>query len=96
LGSHRPRWYAVPARALFVAFLITLMTFAVTLFGSIVAVVVAAALRGNNPDMRFAYRHVALPVAVLVGAIGLVVALVIEIRHYRQVKALEGIARVSQ
>jgi len=72
------------------------MTFSVTLFGSIVVVVVAAALRGNNPDMRFAYRHVALPVAVVVGAIGLIVALVKEIRHYRQVKALEGIARVSQ
>ena len=96
LGSHRPRWYAVPARALFVAFLITLMTFAVTLFGSIVTVAVAASLHGNNPDMRFAYRHVALPVAVVVGAIGLVVALVMEIRHYRQSKALEGIARVSQ
>src|SRR5215468_5733091 len=96
MAPRRPRWYAVPARALFVTFLITLLTFAVTLFGSIVTVVVSAALHGNPPDMRFAYRHVALPVAVGVGAIGLVVAFVMEIRQYRQAKALEGIARMSQ
>jgi hypothetical protein len=96
LGAHRARWYAVPARALFVAFLITWMTFAVTLFGSIVISVIAAALHGTNPDMRFAYRHIALPVAAVVGSVGLVIALVMEIRHYRQGKALEGIARVSR
>jgi len=96
VGSHHARWYAVPARALLVAFLLTLMSFAVTLFGSLVTVVVAAALHGNRPDMRFAYRHVALPVAVGVGLIALVAALVVEIRHYRQAKALEGIVRVSQ
>jgi hypothetical protein len=92
----RPRWYAIPARALFVAFLVTLLTFAVTLLGSILAVVVAAAVRGNNPDLRFAYRHVALPVAIVVGADGLIVSLALEIRHYRQMKTLEGIARLSR
>ena len=44
-GVHSPRWYAVPARALFVTFLVTLLTFAVTLFGSILTVVIAAAIR---------------------------------------------------
>src|SRR5215475_7290858 len=92
----RPRWYAVPARALFIAFLVTLLTFAVTLFGAIATVVISGALRGQNPDVRFAYRHVALPVAVVVGSVGLMVALVIEIRHYRQARALEGIARLSR
>jgi hypothetical protein len=95
-GLHRPRWYAIPARALFVALLVTLLTFAVTLFCTIITVVVAAALRGSNPDLRFAYRHIALPVAIVVGGIGLVAALVMEIRHYRQAKALEGIARASR
>jgi uncharacterized membrane protein len=95
-GVHRPRWYAVPARALFVTFLVTLLTFAVTLFGSIMTVVITGAIRGNNPDLRFAYRHIALPIAIVVGAIGLLVSLVVEIRHYRQMKALDGIARLSR
>jgi uncharacterized membrane protein len=92
----KPRWYAVPARAIFVTLLLTLLSFAVTLLVTIVAMVVGAAVRGTNPDLRFAYRHVALPVAVGVGAIVLVVTLVIEIRHYRQAQALEGIARLSR
>ena len=95
-GIPKPRWYAVPARALFVTMLVTLLTFAVTLFGSITTVVIVGAVRGHNPDLRFAYRHIALPVAAVVGAIGLLVSLVMEIRHYRQVKALEGIARLSR
>ncbi len=95
-GVHKPRWYAVPARALLVTLLATLLTFAVTLFGSIMTVVIAAAVRGNNPDLRFAYRHIALPVAIVVGAIGLIISLAMEIRHYRQRKTLDGIARVSR
>lgn len=95
-GVRQPRWYAVPARALFVTFLATLLTFAVTLFGSILTVVIVAAVRGHNPDLRFAYRHVALPVAIAVGAIGLILSLTMEIRHYRQMKTLDGIARLSR
>jgi len=92
----RRRWYAVPARALFVTLLLTLLSFAVTLLLTIIAMVVAAAVWGTNPDMQFAYRHVALPVAIAAGAIALVITLVIEIRHYRQAQALAGIARVSR
>jgi hypothetical protein len=92
----KPRWYAVPARALFVTLLLTLLSFAVTLLVTIITMVIAAAHRGFSPDMRFAYRHVALPVAVVVGAIVLIVTLVIEIRHYRQAQTLAGIARLSR
>jgi peptidoglycan biosynthesis protein MviN/MurJ (putative lipid II flippase) len=92
----KPRWYAVPARALFVTMLLTLLSFAVTLLVTILTMVIAAAIRGTNPDMRFAYRHVALPVAVVVGGLVLVVALAMEIRHYRQAKTLNGIARLSR
>ena len=95
-GHRRPRWYAIPARAGFVTLLLTLLAFAVTLLMSLVSVVIAAAVRGGNPDLRFAYRHVALPVAIVVGAVALVVTLGMEIRHYRQAKALAGIARVSR
>jgi len=48
------------------------------------------------PDLRFAYRHIAVPVALSVGAIVLVLALIMEIRHYRQSRALAEIARASR
>ena len=92
----RPRWYAVPGRILLVTFLMTLLSFAVTLFVAIVGMVVSAWFHGTSPDMRFAYRHVALPAAVVGGGIVFVVMLVLEIRHYRQAKALAGIARASR
>jgi hypothetical protein len=92
----KPRWYAVPARALFVTMLLTLLSFAVTLLVTILTMVMAAAIRGTSPDLRLAYRHVALPVAILVGAGVLVVTVVVEVRHYRQARILAGIARVSR
>jgi len=92
----QPLWYMIPLRALFVAFLLTLLSFAVTLLLSILGLVVAGWMRAVTPDMRFAYRHVALPVAIAAGTIILVVELVLEIRHYRQSKALAGIARASR
>jgi low temperature requirement protein LtrA len=95
-GSPRAHWYSVPARALFFSFLLTLMSFAVTLFFTILGSVVAAALRHSSPDLPFAYRHVALPVALGVGSVVLVISLTAEIRHLRQTRALAGIARASR
>ena len=92
----QPLWYIIPPRALFVSFLLTLLSFAVTLLLSILGLVVEGWMRAVTPDMRFAYRHVALPVAIVAGTIMLVLALVLEIRHYRQSKALAGIARASR
>ena len=94
--ARRPRWYGVPARVLFVTFLLTLLSFAVTLLVTILATVVRAALRHTRPNLPFAYRHVAFPVALGVGSVVLLVTLVAEIRHWRQTKALEGIARASR
>jgi hypothetical protein len=51
--------------------------------------------RGVHPNMTIAYRHVALPAAVVAGSIILVLALIMEIRHYRQSRTLASIARVS-
>jgi microcin C transport system permease protein len=42
------------------------------------------------------FRHIALPVALVAGSIVFVLALVMEIRHYRQARTLAGIARASQ
>jgi hypothetical protein len=92
----KPRWYVIPARVLFVTFLASLMSFAVILLVSIVGMVMVAKVHGASPDMRLAYRGIALPAAVVAGSIVLVLSLAMEIRHYRQSKALAGIARASR
>jgi hypothetical protein len=94
--TRTPRWYAIPARVLLVTFLLTLFSFAASLLLSILGVVIAAKLYGTHPDMRIAYRNVALPVAMVAGSIVLVLSLVMEIRHYRQSKTLDGIVRASR
>jgi hypothetical protein len=95
-NPRKPRWYAIPARVLFVTFLLTLLSFAVSLLLSILGLVIVAKLKGASPDLRFAYRGVALPAAAITGAIVLFLSSVLEIRHYRQARALDGIARASR
>ena len=74
----------VPLRVLLVTFLLALLSFAVCLFLGIMGLVITAAVRGVHPNMTIAYREVALPAALLAGVAALVVAIVAEIRHYRQ------------
>ena len=95
-NPRKPRWYIIPARVFFVTFLITLLSFAVILLLSIIGLVLVAKIRGATPDMRFAYRGIALPAAAVAGSIVFVLSLVMEVRHYRQSKALTGIARASR
>jgi uncharacterized BrkB/YihY/UPF0761 family membrane protein len=90
-----PRWYTIPVRVLLVTFIGTLLSFAVGLFLGIVGTFLAAAVRHLTPDMTFAYRHVAMPMAIVAGAVIFVLALILELRHYRQSKTLAGIARMS-
>jgi hypothetical protein len=90
-----PRWYAIPVRVGLVTFIGALLCFAVSLLFAILGTVIVAALRGVHPDMRIAYRHIALPMALVAGSIILVLAMVLEIRHYRQAKALSTIERLS-
>jgi hypothetical protein len=91
----RPGWYLIPIRILLVTFLLTLLSFAVSLLLGILGLVIAARLRGLHPDLAIAYRHIALPAAAGVGAIVLVSAGAVELRHYRQTKALANIERLS-
>ncbi len=91
-----PRWYLIPARVLLVTFLLTLLSFAVSLLLGISGTVILSHMRGVHPDMTLAYRHIALPTAVSVAAIVFISATVMEIRNYRQAKALAGIARASR
>jgi len=90
-----PRWYTIPVRVVLVTFIGTLLSFAVSLFLGIIGTVVASAVRHVNPNMTVAYRHVALPAAAVAGSIIFVLALFMEIRHYRQTKTLAAIERVS-
>lgn len=92
---HKPAWYMIPARVAVVTFLSVLLSFAVSLLLGILGILAGAKLRGVPPDMTVAYRHIAAPVAGIVGAIVLVSAMVMEIRHYRQAKALTEIERSS-
>jgi hypothetical protein len=90
-----PRWYAIPVRVLLVTFIGTLISFAVSLLLGIIGTVAVSALRGVHPNMTVAYRQVALPAAVVAGSIIFVLALTMEIRHYRQSKTLAAIERMS-
>lgn len=95
VASRGPRWYTIPVRVGLVTFIGTLLCFAVSLLFSILGTVIVAALRGAHPDMRIAYRHIALPMAAVAGSIIFVLALMTEIRHYRQAKTLSAIERLG-
>jgi hypothetical protein len=90
-----PRWYAIPIRVLLATFIGTLICFAVSLLLGIFGIIIVSLFRGMHPDMRIAYRMIALPMALVAGAIILVLSLVMEIRHYRQMKTLSTIERMS-
>jgi hypothetical protein len=90
-----PHWYGIPVRVLLATFIGTLTGFAVSLFIGILGTMIVSALRRIHPDMRIAYRHIALPMALVAGTIIFVLSLVMEIRHYRQVKALSAIERMG-
>lgn len=83
-----PHWYFVPVRVVVITAIITLLCFALSLLLGIIGIVVAALVRGVHPNMTLAYRRVAFPVAVAAAAIGLVCALVMEIRQYRHERTL--------
>jgi hypothetical protein len=95
-NTTKPYWYLIPVRILLVTFLLTLLSFAVSLLLGILGLVIVAGLRGIHPNMPIAYRHIALPVAAVVAPVTLISATVIEIRRYRQTKALAEIERISR
>jgi hypothetical protein len=95
MSSHRPRWYTIPVRVVLVTFIGTLLSFAVSLFLAILGTVIVARIRSLHPDMTIAYRHIALPMTLVAGGIIFVLALVMEVRHYRQTRALSQIERIS-
>jgi hypothetical protein len=89
------RWIGIPARVFAMTFLFTVLSFAVALLLSILGTVVYSQVKHVAPNLTFAYRHIAFPFAITVGAIVLVLLLAMEIRNYRQRKVLAGIERAS-
>jgi hypothetical protein len=94
-SSGGPRWIGIPARVFAMTFLLTVLSFAVALLVSILGTVVYSQVKHVPPNLTFAYRHIAFPFAITVGAIVLVLLLMMEVRNYRQRKTLAGIERVS-
>ena len=92
---HNPRWFYIPVRVLLVTFLLTLLSFALSLLLGILATVIHARLSGFHPNMTIAYWHIAIPVAAVVGTVVLISTTVLEIKHYRQAKALAAIERAG-
>jgi hypothetical protein len=78
------RWLFVLVRVLLVTFLLALLAFAVFLFLGIVGLVIHAMIRGVHPNMTVAYRAIALPAGVAVGAIALMAAILIEVRYQQR------------
>jgi len=90
-----PRWFWIPVRVLLVTFLLTLLSFAISLLLGILGIVIGSKLHGVTPNMALAYRVVAIPAAAVVGSVVLISAIVLEVRHYRQAKALAEIERAG-
>ncbi len=76
-------------------FLFTLLSFAVALLLSILGTVVYSQVKHVAPNLTFAYRHIAFPFAITVGAIVLVLLSMMEVRNARQRKTIPGIGRAS-
>ena len=88
-----PRWMGVAGRVFAFTFLLTLLSFAVALLVSILGTIVHAQVKHVAPNLMFAYKRIAFPIALSAGAVALVVTLVVEIRNYRQGKVLAAIER---
>jgi hypothetical protein len=93
--SHPPHWYGVPVRILLLTLIGTLLCFCVTLLLSLIGTAVVAAIRGMHPDMRIAYRHLAVPMAVVEAAVIFLCASIVEIRHYHRARTLSAIERAG-
>jgi len=72
--------FASIVRVLFATLLFTAGGMAVGLFCGIVGTVIYGMIRGGQIDMSNAYRHVAIPIALLVGTVALVGSTVLEVR----------------
>lgn len=94
-ARRKPTLILVPVRALVVTFLITLLSFAVSLQLGIIGFVIYRSTSGKQVSLALAYRLIAFPTAVAVALVALTITLRMEARRYRQAKALAGIERAG-
>ncbi len=87
-NSSVPSLLGIFPRVIMITFGITGISFAVSLFVGILCMAMMGMFRGNLPDMRLAYRMLALPVAMMVGIVAFIVASTVEVRHYLRAKRL--------
>lgn len=83
----KPSLTLLVARVAVVTILATLLTFAVSLFLGIAGIVLTGVIRGGGVNVAHAYRHVALPIALVALVLAFVAALSEEIKHYRRARA---------
>jgi len=82
-------------RVVALTFLSTLLSFALALLLSILGTVIHARLEHVPPNLMFAYKHIAFPIALSTGVVALVATTAMEIRNYRQGRVLDAIARAA-
>jgi hypothetical protein len=75
--------FAAIARVLFTTLLFTAGGMGLGLFFGIIGMITYAFFHAGRVDMTRAYRHVAFPTALVVGAVGFCVAVVLEVRSQR-------------
>ncbi len=95
LDRAKPRWTGRLARIFALTFLLSLLSFAVALLLSIFGTVIYARVERVPPNLMFAYKHVAFPIAVAAGLVALIVTVLTEVRNYRQNKVLAAIERTA-
>jgi lipopolysaccharide export LptBFGC system permease protein LptF len=71
-------------RVLFTTLLFTAAGMGAGLFCGIVGTVIYGIIRGTQVDMTNAYKHVAIPAAIVIGSAAFIGALVLEVRAHRQ------------
>ena len=70
-------------RVLFTTLIFTAGAMGLGLLLGIIGMIAYGLAAGVQPDMRNAYRHVAIPLAIAIGCVAFVGALVLEIRARR-------------
>jgi hypothetical protein len=90
-----PSWIGIVFRVFVITFLLTLLSFALALLLSILGTIVYSQVEHVAPNLPFAYRHIAFPFAITVGAMVLALSLVMEIRNYRKRRMLAESGRAS-
>ena len=70
-------------RVLFATLIFTAGGMGLGLLLGILGMITYGLVAGVQPDMRNAYRHVAIPVAITIGCVAFVGALVLEVRARR-------------